>query len=142
MENNKTLYKSFTRLAIHTAMKGGVELQDARDLIYESFNHHPYAKKIKKYASKVDYDKYQELEPLLANSVIVCEDFGPDRDYLALVLILEKVNSQSMRTREVKEDKLQIVAFIVSGNSDRFASFPAMSLKIICYRANSIYRII
>nr|WHW29845.1 hypothetical protein [uncultured bacterium]WHW29851.1 hypothetical protein [uncultured bacterium] len=113
MENNKTLYKSFTRLAIHTAMKGGVELQDARDLIYESFKHHPFAKKIKKYASKVDYDKYQELEPLLANSVIVCEDFGPDRDYLALVLILEKLTSQSMRTRKVKDDKVQIVDFIV-----------------------------
>ena len=113
MENNKTLYKSFTRLAIHTAMKGGVELLDARNMIYKSFSHHPFAKKIKKYARKVDYDKQQELEPLLAKSIVVCEDFGPDRDYLALVLILEKVTSQSMRTREVKEDKVQIVDFIV-----------------------------
>ena len=114
MENNKTLYKSFTRLAIHAAMKGGVELQEARDLIYESFNHHPYGKIIKKYASTVDYDKHQELEPLLADSIVVCEDFGPDRDYIALVLILEKVTSQNMRTRKVKKDKLKIVDFIVS----------------------------
>ncbi len=113
MENNKTLYESFTRLAIHTAMKGGVELEDARELIYESFNHHPYGKKIKKYASKVDYDKHQELEPLLADSIVVCEDFGPDRDYIALVLILEKVTSQGMQTRKVKKDKLKIVDFIV-----------------------------
>jgi len=114
MENNKTLYKSFTRLAIHAAMKGGVELQEARALIYESFNHHPYGKIIKRYASKVAYDKHQELEPLLADSIVVCEDFGPDRDYIALVLILEKVTSQNMRTRKVKKDKLKIVDFIVS----------------------------
>ena len=114
MENNRTLYESFTRLAIHTAMKGGVELKDARELIYDSFKHHPYAKQIKKYASKVDYDKYQELEPLLANGIVVCEDFGPDRDYLTLVLILEKVTSPSMRTRKVKEDKVKIVDFIVT----------------------------
>jgi len=113
MENNKTLYKSFTKLALHTAIKTGVELQDARELIYKSFNHHPFAKKIRKYASKVEYDKYQELEPLLADSVVVCEDFGPDRDYIALVLILEKVTSPAMRTRQVKEDKVQIVEFIV-----------------------------
>jgi len=114
MENNKTLYKSFTRLAIHTAMKSGVELDDARTLIYESFYHHPYAKKIKKYASKVAYDKHQELEPLLADSIVVCEDFGPDRDYIALVLILKKVTSKSIRTRKVKDDKLKIVDFIVN----------------------------
>ncbi len=113
MENNKTLYKAFTRLAIHTAMKGGVELDDAREFIYESFNHHPYAKKIKKYASKVDYDKHQNLEPLLADSIVVCEDFGPDRDYIALAIILEKLTSTTMRTRKVKEDKSQIVDFIV-----------------------------
>jgi hypothetical protein len=113
MENNRTLYRSFTRLAIHAAMKTGVELQDARDVIYDSFNHHPFAKQIRRYASKVDYDKYQELEPLLADSVVVCEDFGPDRDYIALVLILEKVTSLDMRTREVKEDKVKIVDFIV-----------------------------
>lgn len=113
MENNKTLYKAFTRLAIHTAIKTGVELKDARKFIYKSFNHHPYAKEIKKHASKVDYDKHQELEPLLADSIVVCEDFGPDRDYIALVLILEKLTSATMRTRKVKEDKVKIVDFIV-----------------------------
>ncbi len=114
MENNKTLYKSFTKLAVHTAMKGGVELQEARTLIYKSFDHHPYSREIKKYASKVEYDKHQELEPLLADSIVVCEDFGPDRDYIALVLILEKVTSKAMRSRKVKQDKLQIVDFIVN----------------------------
>jgi predicted esterase len=114
MENNKTLYKAFTRLAIHTAMKTGVELDDARKFIYKSFNHHPYAKEIKKHASKVDYDKHQELEPLLADSVVVCEDLGPDRDYIALVLILENLTSATMRTRKVKKDKVQIVDFIVN----------------------------
>ena len=118
MENNKTLYKSFTKLAIHAAMKSGVELKEARTLIYESFNHHPYSKEIKKYASQVDYDKHQELEPLLADSIVVCEDFGPDRDYIALVLILEKVTSQAMRTRKVKKDKLKIVDFIVNRFKD------------------------
>ena len=114
MENNKTLYKSFTKLAIHTAMKSGVELKEVRTLIYKSFKHHPYGSEIKKYASKVEYDKHQELEPLLADSIVVCEDFGPDRDYIALVLILEKVTSHGMRTRKVKKDKLQIVDFIVN----------------------------
>lgn len=113
MENNKTLYKSFTRLAIHTAIKCGVELDDVRSLIYESFEHHPYAKKIRKWASKVEYDKDQQLEPLFGECVVVCEDFGPDRDYLTLVLILEKVTAPEMRSRKVKEDKVEIVKVVL-----------------------------
>ncbi len=113
MEDNKTLYKSFTRLAIHTAMKCGVDVEDARTLIYESFEHHPYVKKIRKYAAKVNYDKNQQLEPLFGKCVVVCEDFGPDRDYLTLVLLLEKVIAPEMRTRKVKEDKVKIVEVVV-----------------------------
>lgn len=113
MENNKTLYKSFTRLVLHTAIKCGVELEDARELIYQSFEHHLYAKKIRKYASKVVYDKTQQLEPLFGECVAVCEDFGPDRDYLTLVLILEKVTGPEMRSREVKKDKVKIVEIVV-----------------------------
>lgn len=113
MENSKTLYKSFTRLALNTAIKCGVELDDARNCIYNSFEHHPYAKKIKEYASKVAYDKDQQLEPLFGECIVVCEDFGPDRDYLTLVLILERVTAPKMRSRKVKKDKVKIVEVVI-----------------------------
>ena len=113
MENNKTLYKSFTRLALHTAIKCGVELEDAREFIHKSFEHHPYVDKIRKYASKVSYDKNQQLEPLFGKCVVVCEDFGPDRDYMSLVLILENLTAPNMRTRKVKQDKLKIVEVVI-----------------------------
>ena len=75
MENNKTLYKSFTKLAIKVALSKGYTLKKAKDLVAQKFEDHPYEKLILKSIKNDEFDK-ETLITLLNNCVSVCEDFG------------------------------------------------------------------
>ena len=93
MENNKTLYISFAKLAIKIALSKGFSLEQAKKIVIKKFEQHPNEKLILKSIKNDEFDK-KTLITLLNNCVSVCEDFGPDRDYVTLVLILESVNNE------------------------------------------------
>ena len=90
MENNKIVYTSFSKLAVAIAVSQGTALPKAKKLIIESFERHPYHKEISKIIKKVKLDK-ENLNILCNKCISICEDFGPDRDYITLVLLLEKI---------------------------------------------------
>ena len=100
MENNKSLYKSFTKLAIKIALSKGYTLKKAKDLVASKFENHPYEKLILKSIKNDEFDK-ETLITLLNSCLSVCEDFGPDRDYITLVLVLESINNE----KSIKESK-------------------------------------
>ncbi len=107
MENNKTLYKSFTKLAIKVALAKGFSMKKAKELVAQKFEAHPYEKLILKSIKNDDFDK-ETLIALLNKCVSVCEDFGPDRDYITLVLVLESVQNEKS-TKDDKEISKKIV---------------------------------
>ncbi len=107
MENNKTLYKSFTKLAIKVALSKGFTLKKAKDLVAQKFEEHPFEKLILKSIKNDEFDK-ETLITLLNNCVSVCEDFGPDRDYVTLVLVLESINNEKS-SKDSKDISTKIV---------------------------------
>lgn len=92
MENNKTLYTSFTKLALKVAMSKGMSLKKAKETVIKKFELHPFEKMI---TSLIDDGKIivKEIDTLLNDCVAVCEDFGPDRDYVTLIIVLERINN-------------------------------------------------
>ena len=46
MENNKTLYTSFTKLALKVAMSKGMTLKKAKEIVIQKFELHPFEKMI------------------------------------------------------------------------------------------------
>jgi hypothetical protein len=92
MENNKTLYKSFTKLALKVAMSKGKTLQEAKEVVIQKFELHPFEKMI---IGLIDDKKLikKEVNTLLDDCISVCEDFGPDRDYVTLIIVLERINT-------------------------------------------------
>ena len=46
MENNKTLYTSFTKLALKVAMSKGKTLKTAKEIVIRKFELHPFEKMI------------------------------------------------------------------------------------------------
>ena len=46
MENNKTLYTSFTKLALKVAMSKGMTLKKAKEIVILKFELHPFEKMI------------------------------------------------------------------------------------------------
>ncbi len=92
MENNKTLYTSFTKLALKVTMSKGRTLKQAKDIVIKKFELHPFEKMI---INLIDDRKLivKELDTLLNDCISVCEDFGPDRDYVTLIIVLERINN-------------------------------------------------
>lgn len=90
MESNKIVYTSFTKFAVAIAVSQGATLSKAKKIITESFERHPFSKDISKIIKKVKLEK-ENLSILGNQCISICEDFGPDRDYVTLVLLLEKI---------------------------------------------------
>ncbi|QNM85819.1 alpha/beta hydrolase [Polaribacter pectinis] len=91
MENNKTLYTSFTKLALKVAMSKGMTLKKAKEVVIQKFELHPFEKMI---VGLIDSKKLirKDVDTLLKNCISVCEDFGPDRDYVTLIIVLERID--------------------------------------------------
>ncbi len=91
MENNRTLYTIFTKLAVKLAITKGYTLTKAKEIVLEKFEEHPYEKII---IDSIDNDEFDKntLKKLLKKCLNVCEDFGPDRDYVTLIKILESIH--------------------------------------------------
>ncbi len=102
MEKSKSLYKTFIRLAINLAIVRGKTLREAKALVLRLCEEHPFDKKIINSISDEVFDK-KSLAVLSQECLQICRDFGPDRDYLTLVLILEKINK--IRTKGFTGDR-------------------------------------
>lgn len=90
MESNKIVYTSFSKLAVAIAVSQGATLEQAKEIIIKSFERHPFYKQVSKIIKKVKLEK-ENLNILSNECISICEDFGPDRDYITLVLLLEKI---------------------------------------------------
>lgn len=90
MESNKIVYTSFSKLAVAIAVSQGATLEQAKEIIIKSFERHPFYKEVSKITKKVKLEK-ENLNILSNQCISICEDFGPDRDYVTLVLLLETI---------------------------------------------------
>lgn len=104
MENNRIVYKSFAKLAVAIAVAQGASLTKAKKLIIKSFDRHPYQEDISKIVKKVKLEK-ENLNILSNNCISICEDFGPDRDYVTLVSLLENIY-QIEEFEEIEKDTI------------------------------------
>ncbi|MCH3883543.1 MULTISPECIES: alpha/beta fold hydrolase [Tenacibaculum] len=102
MENNKTLYTTFTKMAIKVAMINEYPLKKAKALVAKKFEDHPFEKFILK-SIKNDEFNNETLIKLTNNCINICEEFGPDRDYITLILVLESINLETL-PKEIKKD--------------------------------------
>ncbi|MEE9409205.1 MAG: alpha/beta hydrolase [Polaribacter sp.] len=91
MENNKILYTSFTNIALKVAMSKGMTLLKAKEIVVQKFERHPFEKMI---ISLIDDKKIikKDVNILLNECISVCEDFGPDRDYVTLLIVLKRID--------------------------------------------------
>ena len=93
MQGKKLLYKSFTKLAVAIAVSHGITLKKAKQLVIKNFEDHPYKKTITGMVNRITLGK-ENLEVLLDDCIRICEDLGPDRDYMTLVMVLEDIRNE------------------------------------------------
>jgi hypothetical protein len=108
MENNKTLYTSFTKLALKVAMSKGMTLKIAKEIVILKFELHPFEKMI---IGLIDESKLikKEIHTLLDECISVCEDFGPDRDYVTLIIVLDRISKVKATKKGTDEIANQVL---------------------------------
>ena len=104
MQNNKIVYKSFVKLAVAIAVSQGKTEEEAKQKIINNFMQHPYQKQLSKMIKKISL-KQENLNLLANNCISLCEDFGPDRDYITLVLLLERIYKDE-KFEEIEKDTI------------------------------------
>jgi esterase/lipase len=83
-------------------MINGYSLRKAKNLVAQKFTDHPYEKLILKSIKNDEFNKETLIK--LANACLnVCEDFGSDRDYITLVLVLEDINADTL-PKDIQKD--------------------------------------
>ncbi|WP_339662878.1 alpha/beta hydrolase [uncultured Polaribacter sp.] len=108
MENNKTLYTSFTNLALKVTMSKGMTLKQSKEIVIQKFELHPFEKMI---IGLIDDSKLikKDVTVLLNECISVCEDFGPDRDYVTLNIVLERISKIEATKKGTNEIAFQVL---------------------------------
>lgn len=91
MKEPQIIYRIFTRLATALGVLNGMPLKDAKKLTALQFKQHFFEKEAKAFIKKIEKDEHEIIEQLLDETVLVCDELGPNRDYITLVKILENV---------------------------------------------------
>lgn len=105
MEETQILYKIFTRFATALGVLNGMSLKEAKKLTKRQFKGHVLEDEAKALISKIDEDEHVIIEHLLAETVLVCDELGPNRNYVSLVKILEDVGHAICGTDDQNEYK-------------------------------------
>ena len=102
------LYPSFTKLALKVAISKGMTLKKAKEIVILKFELHPFEEMI---ISLIDESKLikKEVHTLLDECISVCEDFGPDRDYVTLIIVLDRISKVKATKKGTDEIANQVL---------------------------------
>ncbi|AUC81185.1 alpha/beta fold hydrolase [Lacinutrix sp. Bg11-31] len=105
MEETQIIYRIFTRLTVALGTLNGLTMSEAKKLTKLQFKQHPLEKEAKALIKKIDKDEHNIIEQLLDETILVCDELGPNRDYITLVKILENVGSSISEGHDQDEYK-------------------------------------
>lgn len=94
MESNKLVYTIFTKFVIALVAKEANDLKTTKRIIEDCFKVHPFYPSIQKVLKREKLPK-QSANRLFDRCVSICEDFGPDRDYITLIYVLKEIDEQT-----------------------------------------------
>nr|WP_321227992.1 alpha/beta hydrolase [uncultured Psychroserpens sp.] len=105
MEENQILYRIFSRLAVALGTLNGLSLKDAKKLVSKQIKKHPFKEEIKTLIDAIITDEHENIEQLLDETILVCEELGSNRNYITLETILEQIATSISKGHDQEEYK-------------------------------------
>lgn len=137
MESIKIVYTSFTKFAIAIAVSQGATLAEAKKIINNGFKNHPHKKQLIEIIKNTSLEK-ENLSILSHDCISICEDFGPDRDYITLVLMLETIYKDEI-FNEIEKDTIANIIRKFSNEIERInATIPPPPLFNVLLESRSL----
>ncbi|PHR72886.1 MAG: hypothetical protein COA67_04070 [Lutibacter sp.] len=132
MESNKLVYNSFVKFAISMAVTNGMTQKKAKETVSDKIEKHPFKKHVDKIIEKTKLSK-KSINTLSHECISLCEDFGPDRDYITLVLILEEVFEKDIADDKMNDEVLKELRYFrteVTRINDLIAAPPSFNMLL------------
>ena len=93
MIESQILYRIFTRFATALGVLNGLSLKQAKSLTMRQLEKHSGKAQAKAIIGTITTDESSRIEQLLDESILVCDELGPNRDYITLVKILKDIGA-------------------------------------------------
>lgn len=132
MESNKLVYTIFTKFVIALVAKEESDLKKTKDIVKKCFKVHPFYPSIEKVLKREKLPK-QSAERLFDRCVSICEDFGPDRDYITLIFVLKEID-ESTKNEDIEKYIKRLHKIVDQIN----ASIPAPPLYNVMLESRSV----
>ncbi len=91
MNEKLYLYKTFTHFATTLGLLNGLNEQDAKKLLVENFKIHPDGDEIIPFIKKMEITESEDIKFLFNETIRVCDELGPSREYITLLMILQSI---------------------------------------------------
>jgi len=108
MENTEIVYSKYLRFIISLAVNNGKTIKEAKRIASDKFIKHANSKFINKLIKQIKI-KEKPLTTLSNNCIAVCEELGPNRNYISLVYVLEEITNNDLSIK--KTDKSVVKKF-------------------------------
>ncbi|RMB60532.1 alpha/beta hydrolase [Dokdonia sinensis] len=91
MNEKLNLYKTFIQFASALGLLNGLTLEESKKVLLESFKLHPNSEDILPIIDGLELDESPDIKFLFNECIRLCDELGPSREYITLLVILENI---------------------------------------------------
>jgi len=106
MNEKLYLYKTFTQFATTLGLLNRLTEKESKKLLIENFKIHPDGEQIIPYIKKITITKDEDIKFLFNETIRICDELGPSREYITLLMILQSIGDVVAHPDNLKENRI------------------------------------
>ena len=106
MKVKKKLYITFTQFAMSLGRLNGLSISETNQVLKNSYTVHPHANLMLKALKNIQETDVEDFKFLFNECVRICDELGPNREYITLLMILENIANESGDKTLLKQQQL------------------------------------
>ena len=106
MKVKNQLYITFTQFAISLGRVNGLSIAETQQVLEKNYTFHPHAELLLDILLNIDEADVEDFKFLFNECVRICDELGPSREYITLIMILENIANEVGETPSLKQNQL------------------------------------
>lgn len=102
------LYKTFTRFATSVGLLNGLSLDQSKKVLQQYVEIHPYSERITPLIHDITDEVSLDIKFLFNECILICDEFGPSREYITLLSVLEKMAVYTHKDGTLEDNSLAL----------------------------------
>lgn len=102
------LYKTFIRFATNVGLLNGLSLLESKIALERHVKIHPHSEIIAPLIDEITDEVSLDIKFLFNECILICDEFGPSREYITLLYVLEKMAIHTHAEGTLEENTLAL----------------------------------